>query len=312
MQFLKRVFFTFLSFIFLTSNIFSQVFPVVTHGRIIRLGNFNSRHIPPRHVDIWLPEGYSDSEKYAVLYMQDGQMLFDSSITWNKQSWDMDDCISDLINKEKIKRTIVVGVWNAGENRHAEYFPQKPFARLSKKQKKGLSAQLKSAGRTSALFTPYSDKYLRFLVEELKPYVDKHFSVYSDSKNTFVAGSSMGALISLYAMCEYPDVFGGAACLSTHWPGTFDTLQNPFPAAMLEYLNSSLYRLSSRKIYFDTGDKTLDQLYLSTQKKVDLLMNEKKDVSFLWVTKYFPGDDHSERSWRKRIAIPMQFLLKPD
>ena len=76
-----------------------------------------------------------------------------------------------------------------------------------------------------------SDAYLKFLVTELKPFIDSTFSVATDRSNTFIAGSSMGGLISMYAVCEYPAVFGGAACLSTHWPGIFTAENNPIPEA---------------------------------------------------------------------------------
>ena len=71
-----------------------------------------------------------------------------------------------------------------------------------------------------------SDNYLKFLVKELKPFIDSSFSTLKDQQNTFIAGSSMGGLISMYAICEYPLVFGGAACLSTHWPGIFTMINN--------------------------------------------------------------------------------------
>ena len=106
-----------------------------------------------------------------------------------------------------------------------------------------------------------SDNYLKFIVKELKPFVDKNFSVSSDKANTFIAGSSMGGLISLYAICEYPDVFEGAACLSTHWPGVFNADHNPIPKAFMDYLKKHLPDPKTHKIYFDYGDQTLDAMY---------------------------------------------------
>ncbi len=82
----------------------------------------------------------------------------------------------------------------------------------------------------------YSDEYLKFLVKELKPFVDKNYSTYTDAPHTFMMGSSMGGLISMYAICEYPEVFGGAICMSTHWPGIFVSENNPIPLAFQNYL----------------------------------------------------------------------------
>ena len=283
--------------------------PNVVSGKVVRIGNFESRYIAPRIIDIWLPEGYSGSKKYPVLYMQDGQMLFDSRNSWNMQAWDIDDVATELFEAKKIREFIVVGIWNGGETRHSEYFPQKTFAQLTQTERDTVVAQLQRAGRTKETFTPQSDDYLKFLVKELKPYIDKNYSVYKNRKNTFIAGSSMGGLISIYAICEYPEIFGGAACLSTHWVGTFTLENNPFPNALLSYLSKNLPNPTRHKIYFDCGDQTLDALYPDIQRKVDLLMTARGYTDRNWVTKYFPGADHSENSWHARLDIPLAFLF---
>ena len=77
-------------------------------------------------MEVWLPEGYSTNKKYAVLYMHDGQMLYDANTSWNKQSWDVDDVATKLMHEGKVKDFIVVGIWNGGKTRHSDYFPQKP------------------------------------------------------------------------------------------------------------------------------------------------------------------------------------------
>ena len=205
--------------------------PNVSSGSIKRFESFQSKHVVPRHVDVWLPAGYDSKKKYAVLYMHDGKGLYDSAIMWNKQEWRVDETLGRLLKEGKVKNCIVVGIWNSEGTRHPEYFPQKPYESLQQAERDTITAQLQRMGRTKEIFSPISDKYLKFLVEELKPFIDSTFSTLKDSKNTFIAGSSMGGLISMYAICEYPNVFGGAACLSTHWPGTFKVEGNPIPAA---------------------------------------------------------------------------------
>ena len=160
------------------------------------------------------------------------------------------------------------------------------------------------------VFQPVSDNYLKFLVTELKPLIDRTYSTFPDVNNTFIAGSSMGGLISMYAICEYPQVFGGAACLSTHWPGIFSVENNPIPNAFLSYLTASLPNPKNHKIYFDYGDQTLDAMYPALQEKVDKVMMMKGFDGKQWITKFFPGDEHSEKAWRKRLPIPFEFLLK--
>lgn len=282
----------------------------VTSGKVQRFENFGSKLIDSRNVDVWLPDGYSNKEKYTVLYMNDGQALYDAESTWNKQAWEVDNIAGDLIANGKTQKFIVVGIWNNGKKRHAEYFPQKPYENLTQIQRDTITAQLQKAGRNAEIFKPYSDSYLQFLVTELKPFIDKNFSTKTDQKNTFIAGSSMGGLISMYAICEYPKIFGGAACLSTHWPGTFSTANNPIPDAFTNYLKSNLPDPKDHRIYFDYGDQTLDALYKPYQEKADEVMKSKGFTSKNWETKFFPGENHSEEAWAKRLSIPLLFLLK--
>ena len=96
----------------------------VSSGKVVRIENFQSKFVAARNVDVWLPEGYSPAKKYNVVYMHDGQMLFDSTQTWNKKEWKVDEVFSKLISEKKIEDCIVVGIWNNGAERIAEYFPQ--------------------------------------------------------------------------------------------------------------------------------------------------------------------------------------------
>lgn len=279
-------------------------------GKIDLYENFSSKFISARNVEVWLPEGYNAKKKYAVLYMHDGQMLYDASNSWNKQSWDVDDVATKLIQEGKVHDFIVVGVWNGGKTRHTDYFPQKPFESLTYKQKEFVNNQLQNKAENAETFKPVSDNYLKFLVAELKPFIDKKYAVSKDKSHTFIAGSSMGGLISMYAICEYPNVFGGAACLSTHWPGIFSVENNPIPDAFVNYLKLKLPKPQTHKIYFDYGDQTLDALYPPLQKKADEVMKLKGFTDKNWITKFFPGQDHSEKSWNARLDIPLLFLLK--
>jgi enterochelin esterase-like enzyme len=278
-------------------------------GRIEHIENFPSNFVEPRNIDIWLPENYDGKKKFSVLYMHDGQMLFDSTTTWNRQSWDIDDVVTQLQKTGKIQDFIVVGVWNAGKSRHANYFPQKPFESLTATEKETLIQQLQRVGRTKETFQPNSDNYLRFLVSELKPMIDKKYRVFKDKKHTFIAGSSMGGLVSVYALCEYPSVFGGAACLSTHWVGTFSLENNPIPKAFIQYLKNKLPKPKKHKIYFDCGDQSLDALYPALQKQVDDVMKSKGFNEKNWQTRYFQGKDHSEKAWHERLDVPLVFLF---
>jgi predicted alpha/beta superfamily hydrolase len=282
----------------------------VSSGKVIRHSLFSSKYVDARNVDVWLPAGYQTSKKYAVLYMHDGQMLFDSTTTWNKQEWGIDETLNQLMKQKKIRDCIVVGVWNSGKNRHIDYFPQKPFESLDQEKQDSLYNAKRGNGNSVFSGKVQSDAYLRFLVTELKPFIDSSYATKKDRANTFIAGSSMGGLISMYAICEYPEVFGGAACLSSHWPGIFYTENNPIPAAFMSYMKAKLPSPINHKIYFDFGTETLDAMYEPFQMQVDSIIQSRGYDSKSWMTKKFVGENHSEQAWRKRFNIPALFLLR--
>jgi predicted alpha/beta superfamily hydrolase len=237
-------------------------------------------------------------------------MLYDAKTTWNKQAWEVDSIAGKLIDANKTRKFIIVGIWNNDKKRHPEYFPQKPYESLTPTEKEFVTKQLQEKGRITSTFIPISDLYLQFLVTELKPFIDHNFSTKKDRKNTFIAGSSMGGLISMYAICEYPKVFGGAVCMSTHWPGIFSVTNNPIPDAFFNYMKNHLPNPKNHKLYFDYGDQTLDAMYQPFQEKADLILVGKGFTKTNWMTKFFPGKDHSEKSWRQRFDIPLLFMLK--
>ena len=281
----------------------------VCAGKLWRYPDFPSTFIKPRNVDVWLPPGYSPDSLYPVLYMHDGQMLFDSNTTWNKQEWRVDENLTEAISIRKYAPMIVVAVWNIPGQRHADYFPQKPFESLTRAQQDSLYGANRQAGQS--VFNGekiHSDNYLRFLVKELKPFIDSVYPTHPDPANTMIAGSSMGGLISLYAICEYPNVFGGAACFSTHWPGVFSMQNNPIPDAIFQYMRKNLPDPASHWIYFDYGDQTLDAMYPPLQQIADVIMKKKGYTEKNWMTQFFQGEDHSEKAWAKRMMMPVYFI----
>jgi predicted alpha/beta superfamily hydrolase len=147
-----------------------------------------------------------------------------------------------------------------------------------------------------------SDDYLRFLVEELKPTIDRNFKTLTGPEHTSTLGSSMGGLISLYALCEYPEVFGAAGCISTHWPAG--------GGRVLDYMRHCLPDPGQHRVYFDYGTRTADAPYEPYQHTADHIMRTRgyRQPSD-WVTLKFEGADHSERAWRDRIHRPLEFLL---
>ncbi len=264
-------------------------------GVVLRHEQFPSKLIAARNVDVWLPPGYDRDKKtrFPVLYMHDGQNLYDPRIAYGGVDWGIDETMTRLIGEGKIREAIVVGVWNSPK-RFAEYMPQRAVGMMDAATRASLPNQTDEK--------ILSDDYLKFLVTELKPFIDRTYRTKPGRADTFVMGSSMGGLISAYAMSEYPNVFGGAGCVSTHWPAG--------NGIVIEYLTKHLPEAKTHRIYFDFGTETLDAQYEPFQNKMDAVMRTTKYVAGKnWVTHKFEGAEHNEKSWRVRVDIPLIFLL---
>jgi predicted alpha/beta superfamily hydrolase len=288
---------------------FSQVLPQPASGRVERLAHFASQHVDARHVDVWLPDNFdalkASGQRFNVIYMHDGQMLFDARTTWNQQAWNVDRSITSLMQRGQIAPTLVVGIWNNGPLRHSEYFPQKylqhmrPDAREQLIQK-GLQGK------------PRSDAYLRFIVEELKSAIDARYPTLTAPANTVIMGSSMGGLISVYAMNEYPHIFGGAAGLSTHWIGGFEP-NSHMPLAAYVYLRDKLAEPQNHRLYQDHGTTELDALYAPYQVFINQLVRDRgyteQGPAANFMSRVFEGTGHNEAAWAERFETPVLFLL---
>lgn len=263
-------------------------------GTLRRHEGLESRFVSARNVDVWLPPQYDASRPMPVVYMQDGQNLFDPEIANGGVDWGIDETVARLAEEGGPGPAIVVGLWST-DQRWREYMPEKALQRTGSPMVESRLVQEQAA-------EPVSDRYLRFVVEEVKELVDGEYETRPDRESTFIMGSSMGALVSLYAVCRYPEVFSGAGCLSTHWPAR--------DGIVVEYLKEALPPSGRHRIYFDYGTETLDAAYKPYQKSVDEIMREKGyEEGRDWVTRRFEGADHSERAWRNRAWIPLAFLL---
>jgi predicted alpha/beta superfamily hydrolase len=251
--------------------------------------------VAARRVDVWLPSDYlsGDTVRYPVIYMHDGQNLFDPSTSFIGVDWGIDETMTRLIAENKIRPAIVVGIWNTGARRQ-EYVPEKPLMTMLSDEAR--EKWVKDYG------VPVSDNYLKFVVSEVKSFIDKNYRTLPDRENTFVMGSSLGALISAYAVTEYPHIFKGAGCVSTHWPVG--------GGVMIRYLQEMLPQPGRHVFYFDYGTETLDAQYEPYQLEMDKVMQAAGYAAGSdWVTMKFQGAEHSERAWSKRVHIPIEFFL---
>jgi len=249
--------------------------------RIIDTAFFIPQLNRTRRVWIYLPPSYSASnKKYPVLYMLDGQNVFDDATSFSGE-WGVDEAIDTL--GLKTRECIVVGIDNGGDKRLNEYCPY-DFSL------NGIAANNKSN-------VGEGGKYVDFLVKTLKPFIDKKYRTLKDSKNTFTAGSSMGGLISMYAVLKYPNVFGGAGVFSpAFWvcPKIFDDIK-----AKGKKVNA--------KIYFYAGDEEGETMVPMTLRA----FNEMHKVSKSKMCEVIRAEGkHNEPRWRIEFPLFYEWLMK--
>ena len=184
-----------------------------------------------RRIWIYLPADYATSQKhYPVLYMHDGQNLFDEATTAYGNEWGVDEILDSLTAKGK-PGCIVVGIDNGGAARMSEYNPYEFTWR---------------GGSTTEKFLPQGNQYCSFLATTLKPFIDKKFRTLPAKENTLIAGSSMGGLISYYAALNYPQVFGKAGVFSpAFWTAP----------AIKNYTDSAAQKLSGKFFFMQAAMK---------------------------------------------------------
>ena len=228
-----------------------------------------------RQIWIYLPENYSSqpSYHYPVLYLHDGQNVFDAATSFAGE-WGVDE----FLDSAMVRTSIVVAIGNGADKRLNEYCPY--------------NFSLKSLGISSAdiINKGEGNLYVDFLVKTLKPFIDKNYRTLKDKLHTFVAGSSMGGLISMYALLKYPKVFGGAGIFSpAFWvgPKIFDDIKT-----MGKKVNSLIYfyagKQESESMVPDMLKAFEEMSHVSNSKMITLIRDEGK---------------HNEQAWRKEFPL---------
>ncbi|WP_186728924.1 alpha/beta hydrolase [Sphingomonas panacisoli] len=254
----------------------------------------SSTLIPARTVQVWLPPDYATSKRrYPVIYLHDGQNVYDDPSPWSGKSWAVHRALAKLIAERKVRPAILVAVWNT-DNRLGEYMPEAAVPPVVAPGDPNADDLFKKLPVERAKIA--GDAYLAFLADELKPLIDKQYRTLRGPRDTMLMGSSMGGLISAYALVRYPTVFGAAACLSTAWPIGDGFTERWFETHLPPY---------TARLYFDYGTGTNDGTIAPFQAKLDAAAGKRRG----WVSRAFPGAEHSERAWAARVDIPLTFLL---
>ena len=231
--------------------------------------------IKPRDVIVWLPPSYEKSpeKRYPMLYVHDGQNVFDPATSLFGVDWQIDEIADRLIREGKLQEILIVGIYNTAD-RGQEY-----------------------SG------TPKGRAYIRFVVEKLKPFIDKEYRTLSDREHTAVMGSSMGGLISFLLVWNYPQVFSQTACLS---PVFVDRDINANAVPVVENYSGGSKKI---RIYMDNGGVGLDsQLQPGCEAMLWALQADgfKMGENLEWYRD--PDAEHNERAWSKRVWRPLLFM----
>ena len=280
----------------------------VDYGKLKRFENFPSASVKVGNIDVWPPEGYNSDKKYAVVFRYDEPLLFDSTTTPNRLEWSSLETVK-LIDENTISDRIVEGFWNTNLL-HAEIFPKITLEYLYDTKKTEVLNTTFEADKQRYLYdATLSDKYLKSLDLEFKPFIDNSFSTLEAPANSVVVSSDVGGLISISNIIEYPETFIESGRLSKHWPGTFKMAENPNPVSCLKYLNDNLPLHQNHKIYLNYGTENLDPNYKPNQQQAALIMKLKDYPAVNWITKTFAGASHNERPWNKRFYVSLKFLF---
>ncbi len=248
----------------------------------IRAGFRSDLLAKDRDVIVFLPPGYDadPSRRFPVLYLQDGQNLFDGATSFIPgQHWRVGETADALIRAGEVEPLVIVGIYNAGEKRIDEYTP-------THDRRRQIGGQ--------------ADLYGRFLVEELKPYVDRHYRTLGDARNTGLGGSSLGGLVSLHLGIKHPHVFGKLAVLS---PSLW------WDRRVILSKVRTLDAKADLRIWIDVGTEEGAYAVKDAQMLRDALVRRGwvlgEDLKFFKAV----GAQHNELAWAERVGPVLKYLF---
>jgi predicted alpha/beta superfamily hydrolase len=258
-------------------------------GNIKRHRAFPSKILGNRRdILVYLPRGYGrfSRRRYPVLYLQDGQNVFDSATSFAGVEWGVDETAERLIRGNLIEPIIIVAVANMGEDRVHEYGPTRGVIDTGAKRKR----------RSKGL----APEYAHFLMDELKPYIDRKYRTNPAPEFTALGGSSLGGLVTLAIGVLYPEVFRRFIVMSPSvWWDDF----------ALYRLVDSIEQKPPLKIWLDTG--TAEPGWEHTRELGNRLIEKgwklHRDIEYLEAQ----GADHSEAAWAARVEPALRFLFPP-
>ena len=256
-------------------------------GNIKRHRAFPSKILGNRRdILIYLPRGYRrfSGKRYPVLYLQDGQNVFDAATSFAGVEWGVDETAERLIRANLIEPLIIVAVANTGEERIHEYAPTRGVIDAKAKRKK----------RSRGLARLYG----HFLMDELKPYIDRKYRTRAEPEFTGLGGSSLGGLVTLAIGVLFPHAFGRLIVMSPSiWWDNFAIYR----------LVDSIEQRPPLKIWLDTG--TAEPGWEQTRELANRLIEKGWKLGKSLQYMEAQGADHSEAAWAARVESALRFLF---
>lgn len=277
-------------------------------GRFVEVERMAAAGLPDQRLTIWLPPGYGASKRrYPVLYMHDGHNLFDLKKSNFNKVWAADKAMLAVMAGGKVEPHIIVGIWAPGHDRYRQYLPMTAYRLASP----ALRAKMDKIAGGPII----SDAYLAWLAGPLKGWVDGQFRTRRGARDTAIAGSSMGGLMSCWAFAERPDVYGKAACISTHWPlampGDGEGADAERMALNRSWFVDRLGPAKGRRLWLDIGTATLDAHYPPYQASISDAMAAKGwKRGSTWESRVYEGAEHEENAWARRLPEVFDWLLR--
>ncbi|MFN3864467.1 MAG: alpha/beta hydrolase [Erythrobacter sp.] len=276
-------------------------------GRLLEYERVPAAGLPDQRLTIWLPPGYDVSHaRYPVLYMHDGHNLFDPAKSNFNKIWAADQAMLAAVAGGTVEPHIIVGIWAPGPDRYRQYLPRSAYDAAPQ----ALKAQMDAAAGGVVV----SDLYLDWIAGPLKAWVDASFRTRPGRDDTAIVGSSMGGLMSCYALLERPQVFGRAGCVSSHWPAVdpraVEGEDSGVKALWDGWFAARLGAPDGRRVWMDHGTATLDQYYAPYQQAIDARFaaagwQKGRD----WQSKVYAGAEHEENAWAARLPEIFGWLL---
>ena len=278
------------------------------HGHLLHFSGILAARLPTQRISVWLPPGYTAGQRaYPVLYMHDGQNLFEPALSTYDKVWAADRAMLQCARAGLIAPHIIVGVWSPGHDRSRQYLPNW----LGQQAPDTLRQHIKARAQRAIL----GDAYIAWLSGPLKACVDRSFRTRPGPRHTALVGSSLGGLISCHALAQLPQVYCRVAALSPHWPVVLpplvDHTQDALMALWDQWMQSQLGAPGARRLWIDRGTDYLEAFYAPYHARAtERLQTLGWTLGTDFESRIYPAASHNEDHWRARLPEVLAWLLR--